>query len=294
MPLMKTYLLLVLVFCSVACYSQYVQLVTETDIPGVTITRSDTFSGQGLYGYIDGGADLFLEYGFREVFVNEYSFGRDKVTLEIFVMEDAPSAYGIYSLSVAQCRQWNKYGTFSCITPYQAAASSGPLFINATNRAGTQSSQALCEQLVSTVLQKNPQEIWRIPPLFQSPKLSPFINTLRSYDGILAVTNAIPAWNDLFENIGFTMLSISVMSPECTGTLARIVFPEESSMSTFLLRSGVDRLDYSTKAVMAGNGLYRSWFKINETKILFLECNNPNIRIKDMIPYISNTIPGEN
>ena len=45
--------------------------VTLSDIPGGVILRSEQFDGNSLWGYIDGGADIYLEYGFEKVRVEE-------------------------------------------------------------------------------------------------------------------------------------------------------------------------------------------------------------------------------
>jgi hypothetical protein len=56
------------------------------------------FEGEDLYTYIDGGAEIYQEYGFRRAVVQDYrnAAGRE-VSLEIFEMADAGAAYGIFS-----------------------------------------------------------------------------------------------------------------------------------------------------------------------------------------------------
>jgi hypothetical protein len=56
------------------------------------------FVGEDLYTYIDGGAEIYREYGFRRMVVQDYqnSAGRS-VSLEIFEMATPAAAYGIYT-----------------------------------------------------------------------------------------------------------------------------------------------------------------------------------------------------
>lgn len=56
------------------------------------------FAGDDLYTYIDGGAEIYHEYGFRRVVTQDYinASGRS-VSLEIFEMETPSSAYGIFT-----------------------------------------------------------------------------------------------------------------------------------------------------------------------------------------------------
>ena len=56
------------------------------------------FEGEDLYTYIDGGAEIYQEYGFRRVIVQDYENARGhSVSLEIFEMDSPEAAYGIYT-----------------------------------------------------------------------------------------------------------------------------------------------------------------------------------------------------
>jgi len=54
------------------------------------------FVKNDLYGHIDGGAELFHEFGFDELVMQRYSKGEQELSLEIYVMSSAESALGIY------------------------------------------------------------------------------------------------------------------------------------------------------------------------------------------------------
>ena len=69
----------------------------------------EIYKKDGLYGYIDGGAEIFLEYGFKELSVTRYAAGHaaaggsgkaapKAVTLEIYRMESPADAFGIFSI----------------------------------------------------------------------------------------------------------------------------------------------------------------------------------------------------
>jgi hypothetical protein len=56
------------------------------------------FKGEDLYLYIDGGAEIYREYGFAEVLVQEYRNREGKgLSLEIFRMTSPESAYGMFT-----------------------------------------------------------------------------------------------------------------------------------------------------------------------------------------------------
>lgn len=53
------------------------------------------FAGEDLFLYINGGAEIYHEYGFEQVTVRDYRQGEDRLGVEVYRM--AGSAYGIYS-----------------------------------------------------------------------------------------------------------------------------------------------------------------------------------------------------
>ena len=56
------------------------------------------YEGEDLYTYIDGGADIYHEYGFRRVIVQDYkNAGGRSVSLEIFEMTTPAAAFGMFS-----------------------------------------------------------------------------------------------------------------------------------------------------------------------------------------------------
>ena len=54
------------------------------------------FNSNGLYGHIDGGAELFLEFGFKKLSLQGYINGSDEISIETYEMESSESALGIY------------------------------------------------------------------------------------------------------------------------------------------------------------------------------------------------------
>ena len=56
------------------------------------------FLGEDLYVYMDGGAAIYHEYGFKQLLVQDYvdPYGRS-LTLEVFEMDEPAAAFGIYT-----------------------------------------------------------------------------------------------------------------------------------------------------------------------------------------------------
>ncbi|NOZ61349.1 MAG: hypothetical protein GXO74_06675 [Calditrichaeota bacterium] len=56
------------------------------------------FAGTALFNHIDGGAELFHEFGFRQLFVLDFKKDSLQLSLEIYQMENPTAALGIYLL----------------------------------------------------------------------------------------------------------------------------------------------------------------------------------------------------
>lgn len=71
----------------------------KSEISGWTdMSDPRTARGEDLYLLIDGAAEIFLEYGFRQAVMQSYGNGSGKsINLEIYEMEDTTGAYGIYT-----------------------------------------------------------------------------------------------------------------------------------------------------------------------------------------------------
>jgi hypothetical protein len=69
------------------------------DVPGWAMDgECQEYEGEDLFTYIDGGAEIYQEYGFRRVIVQDYENDAGKsISLEIFEMAAPAAAYGMFS-----------------------------------------------------------------------------------------------------------------------------------------------------------------------------------------------------
>jgi hypothetical protein len=64
--------------------------------------ETQVFRGEDLYVYIDGGADIYQEYGFIAVAVQDYKdAGGKSLSLEVFQMKDTAAAFGMYTFKTS-------------------------------------------------------------------------------------------------------------------------------------------------------------------------------------------------
>jgi hypothetical protein len=111
--------------------------IDSTDLAGLKILGSRTFRGPALFGYMDGGAELFLEYGFSGALINEVSLDGQKYKIEIFRMDGPEEAFGIFSVSKFSCKSFPTVARFTCQTRFQLQVCKGDYFISIINRGGS-------------------------------------------------------------------------------------------------------------------------------------------------------------
>ncbi len=130
------------------------------------------FEPHGLYGYINGGAELFLEFGFECLDVKQYLVttgdNERQIDVEMYRMTDPPAALGIY---LAKCGDENPRGDVfarNTANPYQITAVRGTLFLQVNNFSGDAACLPAMVELVNAVLEQQvavrPLAIWQYLP----------------------------------------------------------------------------------------------------------------------------------
>ena len=101
-------------------------------IPGWTRTGPpERYNKEGLYGYIDGGAEIVLQYGFRELAVSTFKpaaapAAPKEIVLEIYRMASGEAAFGLYSTKLEGGEKgWPGIGPDNWTSPGQACSRQG-------------------------------------------------------------------------------------------------------------------------------------------------------------------------
>jgi len=128
------------------------------------------FDQSNLYGHIDGGAELFLELGFRELLLQKYRCGDREIDVEAYQMASPAAAIGIYLMrqgkteaTIAGLPGWNGGDR------YQLTARRGDLFLQVNAFDGREEdvpamvalAQAVLTQLADTEPEPSP---WALLP----------------------------------------------------------------------------------------------------------------------------------
>jgi hypothetical protein len=145
-----------------------VVLATPTSAPGPSAARELRFTAQDLYGHINGGAELFLEFGFVDLLVQEYRVGKEMITCETYRMDSPAAALGIY---LAKCGVEMPIPDLSARNTgnrYQLTAVKYHTFVQVNNFNGDESLLPVMASLAGDILggipTAEPLAIWELLP----------------------------------------------------------------------------------------------------------------------------------
>ena len=129
------------------------------------------FKGDDLFDLIDGGADLYLEYGFSQVVSCRYEGASSApLQLEVYQMRSATTAYGIYSITQSGQGTAVDIGQAARLFDYYLVFWKGPYYVSVTASGSSpmvRNEVAQAARLIAARI----QETGIIPPLAaQLPK----------------------------------------------------------------------------------------------------------------------------
>lgn len=94
---------------------------------------AELYKGGDLYLYINGGAEIYHEYGFKQVVLQDYVNPHGKsISLEIFEMESSDSAFGIYTFKTSPSGRTVDIGNSGRLEGYYMNFWKGPFLITLT------------------------------------------------------------------------------------------------------------------------------------------------------------------
>lgn len=126
----KKFLLLFFVLClSLDCKAGIILPDDNFVVGWTTSGRTLRFVGSDLFNYIDGGAELFLEFGFKELLVQGYRQGEKEMVLEVYQMESPEAALGNYLMKCGEETPIEKIPARNSGNKYQFTIVKGSYFI---------------------------------------------------------------------------------------------------------------------------------------------------------------------
>jgi hypothetical protein len=280
-------LFLFLSLCQDIAAQVVVPEIMPSDFPDGQITRSEYFDGSALYGLIDGGADLYFEYGFTKVLVQEILWHESPFRIEIYQMKSAQAAFGIFSISRRNQFLPDSLTQYCSQTPHQIRIALGMFYISIANDGGTSAEQSFSRQLARKVLGKINTNVFHLPKFFMGTVCQPYVNELKHIRGKLGIQNGFPMWENLFDGISFSsMYILPITIHDTTITIAQIEFTNKRDNVNFRQLSGVPPgagKDYSEIVV---ENTAKAIKEISPTKIIYIESNINDGKVVQIKKYI--------
>ncbi len=249
-------------------------LIEQGDLPGWKIEETRFFKQKELYGHINGGSELYLEFGFRELAVQYLMKENAELTVEIYQMSDPAAAFGIFSLSRRNCPPLDSISEFNCVTPYQTAFAAGDCYVSVTNYDGTDRQIRNSVAAAQLILKKIDDENYRLPPLFLAEPLREHLPDLKLMEGKLGLENGFSQWSELFS--GFSRFSVAVLPLQRDAewaSVAVIQFRSPEDTGRFLTRAGFsgDLLRESNWQTTGSPETWRAVRATADSSLVFIE-----------------------
>jgi Family of unknown function (DUF6599) len=111
-----------------------------------------TFAGQDLFNRIDGGAELFLEFGFVKLRFQAYARGKAELTLNAYEMENAAAALGVYLMKMGRETPFSEVEARNSAEEVQVTIVKGRYFVQVDNLGDVPASKAETVALANAFL----------------------------------------------------------------------------------------------------------------------------------------------
>jgi hypothetical protein len=166
---------------------------------GLVVLEEERYEGSALYGYIDGGADLYYEYGFLGLTVQEVALQAETLTVEVWEFHSAEGALGLFTATDAG-RTRAVHRPFFSTSPHQSSGTSSRFVVRAVNERGSASAAMVSERLAGSLLDRVPAPL-PLSPLLCDTAFSAALQGLRRSFGPLGVQNTEPGWTEMLDGL---------------------------------------------------------------------------------------------
>jgi len=151
------------------------------------------FEGEALYEYIDGGAEIYHEYGFKQVVVQDYVTHTGKsVSVEIFEMTDSESAFGMYTIKTHKAGRKVSLGADAQLADYYLNFWKGNILVTLTGFDETLETRDGLLVLAKGIDSKLDLKGKRPRIVSHLPEESSISQSVKYFKGILGLRNSHP------------------------------------------------------------------------------------------------------
>jgi hypothetical protein len=172
-------------------------LPKDGDVEGWTRHRPQQhYAREDLYEYINGGAEIYHEYGFVQVVVQDYINDAGKsVSVEIYEMTSPPSAYGMYTFKTNSKGKWISVGNDAQLADYYMNFWKGPFVVTLTGFDETEETREGLLEIAKIVSSKIPGGGKKPRIVSMLPEEELVAQSYKYFTGFLGLRNSHPFFN---------------------------------------------------------------------------------------------------
>ncbi|MGE5313694.1 MAG: DUF6599 family protein [Acidobacteriota bacterium] len=261
-------------------------LEASAALHGGSVVSDRVYDGSSLWGYIDGGADVYLEYGFDKVRAVKLRIDSITYQIDCYRMNDPASAFGIFSVSAFTCTHDSLWNFPHCLSRYQIQFALGRYYVSIADNQGSARSHELGMEIARALSLPLAETASFTPPsLFTLAPFKPYSTRLKFMKGTLGVQNGYPAWEELMDAVpSYALYLLPIETDRGDLTVAQISFGESDAMKRFIERFGASPADGSSPAQSAADGRLRRLWKASPSSVIVLETTMSS---SDASPFIA-------
>ena len=268
--------------------SSFFPLLLSTDIGGWTLTQTSWYADKELYGYIDGGAELYREYGFERLATQTLTQDSHSLQIETYRMISAEAAFGMFSVSRGACREDTNLGLWSCVSARQILGCRGSYFYSIVGSDSAAHTVAAMQRVARLLTDRVREENFRLPACFENAPLRERAFLTQFLSGPLALQNARPEWEDLFKQIDrFGLFAVTWDEKEQWYSLGLYRPVDQEGLSRFIRNAGIADREVGAGWFQFQTGSTLRAIRIGSTgEILFCETDGGNPGFRGMLDAI--------
>ena len=162
----------------------------ERTLEDITVKRERVFTGTGLYGFMNGGADLFLEYGVRKLTTRDLVYSDEEYTLDIYEMPTPQDAYGIYSVHIFRCTHADTDNGINCLSAYQLQTVVSNFYVSLVFTSGSEKAKTNAKEVLQHYIADIKGDDVSFPEQLQTDISHPFSGVVKFLRGPISISGA--------------------------------------------------------------------------------------------------------
>jgi hypothetical protein len=182
------------------------------------------FTKADLYGYIDGGAELFLEFGFDQLTLQKYANGSNVMAVEIYRMVDPVASTGIYLMKCGKETRDASFKARHTLNRHQLMFVRDRYYVTINNLSGAEGMAPAILEFGAAVASALPAD--RLPPaLGLVPAQDQVPGTLRLVRGPFGLQSIYTLGDGDILQMGGKVAGAAANYKDALGTYTLLVVP---------------------------------------------------------------------